>query len=77
MSVVGVHIHFHGELAKLAAFLVDGYIAAARCVASKVTFDGGYDTYQRRYHQAVKNLALMKKFLTPDQTEAILHALGS
>jgi hypothetical protein len=72
MSVVGVHIHFHDvQLGKLAAYLVDGYIAAKQCVASKVTLD------QRRYHQAVKNLALMKKFLTPDQTEEILHALGS
>jgi len=76
MSIVSVNVHFHdGELAKLAAYFVDGYVAAVQCVLAKVKFDGGYEKYQRRYHQAVKNMALMKKFLTPAQKAEIQRSL--
>jgi hypothetical protein len=74
MSIISVHIHFHdGELTKLAAYFVDGYVAAARCVLQKAS--GNYEASQRRYHEAIKNMALMKKYLTPEQKETILHAL--
>jgi hypothetical protein len=76
MSVVGVHIHFHdGELAKFAAYLVEGSIAAMQCVSSKVTSKGSYEKYERIYQQAVKNMALMKKYLTPEQKALIKMSL--
>jgi hypothetical protein len=76
MSVIGIHVHFHnGELAKLAGFFVDGYIAATQCISGKITFKGASEKYERRYHQAVKDMALMKKFLTPEQQEAIHTSL--
>jgi hypothetical protein len=76
MSVVGIHVHFHnGELAKLAGSLVDGYIAVTQSISSKITFKGAFEKYERRYHQAVKDMALMKKFLTPEQQEAIHTSL--
>lgn len=76
MSIVSVNVHFHdGELAKLAAYLVDGYIAAAQCVLKKFKHDGGYEKYQHRHDQALKNMALMKKYLTPAQLEEIRDSL--
>jgi len=73
MSIISVHIHFDGELTKLAAYFVDGYVAAAHCVLRKA--HGDYEAYQRRYRQAVKNMALMKKYLTPEQKKAIQFSL--
>jgi hypothetical protein len=76
MSIVGIHLHFHdGELAKFGASLVDGVLAAMQRVSSKVTSKGGYEKYERRYHQAVKDMALMKKYLTPDQAAEIRVSL--
>ncbi|KIM85651.1 hypothetical protein PILCRDRAFT_86846 [Piloderma croceum F 1598] len=70
--IVGIHLHFHdGELAKFGASLVDGVLAAMQCIFSKVISKGGYEKYEHRYHQAVKNMALMKKYLTPDQAAEI------
>ena len=76
MSIIGIHIHLHDDvLAKFGASLVDGVLAAMQRVSSKVTSKGRYEKYERRYHQAVKNMALMKRFLTPEQAAEIRLSL--
>lgn len=76
MSLFTFNIHFHdGELAKLAAYLVDGSLAAAQCVIKKGTMAGDYEKARRCHEKAIQNMALMMKFLTPAQKEAIAAAL--
>ncbi|KIM78824.1 hypothetical protein PILCRDRAFT_10768 [Piloderma croceum F 1598] len=76
MSIVSVNVHLHdGELAKLAAYFVDGYVSAAQCILKKFAKDGDYERAHRRHLEAVRNMALMMKFLTPAQKRSIEAAL--
>jgi len=76
MSLLSVNVHLHdGELAKLAAYFVDGYVSAAQCILKKFAKGGDYERAHRCHLEAVRNMALMMKFLTPAQKRSIEAAL--
>jgi hypothetical protein len=74
MSIIGVHVHLHdGELAKLAAYLIEGSLAALK-LGSKKAKD--QQKAHRRYEEALQQVSLMMRFLTHSQKEQITIALG-
>jgi len=76
MSLIGVNVHLHdGELVKLAAYFVDGSVSAAQCILKKFAKGGDYEKAHRCHQEAVRNMALMMKFLTPAQKRSIEAAL--
>lgn len=74
MSIMG--IHFHGDIVTpLVEYLVDACVATAQYAHTKAP-SGKREAAEHRYHEAVKNMALIRKYLTPEQKEIFQTSLS-